>query len=271
MSLNPPSTGLPWEPSPDKLTIETPEQTALDFAVAGIGSRFLAVAYDSLIQSLVAVIVGIGGGMAMAGISAVAPKIATWGLAILILFYFLLYFGYYAFFEIMWNGQTPGKRKVGIRVIKDSGRPLTPAESIGRNLMRIVDWLPFLYGVGIVSAFITSGNRRLGDLLVGSLVVRETSLKELTPIWQAAPTPGEGLGSSTGPFGAYRLSAEECLLIESFLARRSSLDHAVRRRMAEEVYSRIKDRLTIPADNTLSVERILEGLSYERRATGHFS
>jgi uncharacterized RDD family membrane protein YckC len=271
MSLNPPSTGLPFESSPDKLTIETPEQTALDFAVAGIGSRFLAVAYDSLIQFLVAVIVGICGGMAMAGISAVSPKMAPWGVAILILFYFLLYFGYYAFFEIMWNGQTPGKRKVGIRVIKDSGRPLTPPESIGRNLMRILDWLPFLYGVGIVSAFLTSGNKRLGDLLVGSLVVRETSLKELTPIWQTALASGEGVGSSTGPLGACRLSTEECALIESFLARRSSLDYAVRRRVAEEVYSRIKNRLTIPADNTLSVERILEGLSYERRSTGHFS
>ena len=68
----------------------------------------------------------------------VAPTAGKWGGAILILFYFMLYFGYYAFFEIFWNGQTRGKRQVGIRVIKDSGRPLTPAESIGRNLMRIM-------------------------------------------------------------------------------------------------------------------------------------
>jgi uncharacterized RDD family membrane protein YckC len=270
MSLDSPSPGLPFESSPDKLTIETPEQTALDFAVAGIGSRFLAIAFDLLIQFLVAGIVGIGGYFALAGISAVAPKAAIWGGALLLIFYFLLYFGYFAFFEILWNGQTPGKRKVGLRVIKDSGRPLTPAESIGRNFMRIVDWMPFLYGVGIVSAFLTKGNKRLGDVLVGSLVVRETSLKELAPIWHTAPTSGEGVGSSTGPLGAYRLSTEECALIESFLARRSSLDYAVRTRMAEEVYRRIKDRLTIPAGNNLSAERVLEDLSYERRATGHF-
>ncbi|HXM97473.1 MAG TPA: RDD family protein [Candidatus Dormibacteraeota bacterium] len=271
MSLNPPSTALPSELSPDKLTIETPEQTTLDFAVAGIGSRFLAIAYDLLIQTVVGIIVGIGGAFALGGISAVAPKAAIWGGALLIIFYFLLYFGYFPFFEILWNGQTPGKRKIGIRVIKDSGRPLTPAESIGRNLMRIVDWLPFLYGVGIVSAFLTDGNKRLGDLLVGSLVVRETSLKELTPIWHAAPLPGAGASLSTGPLGAYRLSPEECALIESFLSRRSSLDYDVRRRMAEEVYRKIKDRLTLSADTTLSAERVLEGLSYERRATGHFS
>ena len=269
--MNPPSIGQPSESFPDKLTIETPEQTALDFAVAGIGSRFLAIAYDLLIQTAVALIVGIGGAFAMAGITAVAPKAAMWAGALLILFYFFLYFGYFPFFEILWNGQTPGKRKVGLRVIKDSGRPLTPSESIGRNLMRIVDWLPLFYGIGIVSAFLSKGNKRLGDLLVGSLVVRETSLKELTPIWHTAPTSAEGASSSTGPLGAYRLSTEECALIESFLARRSSLDFAVRRRMADEVYSRIKDRVTMPAGSTLSAEKVLEGLSYERRAAGHFS
>lgn len=271
MSLNPPGAALPSESSPDKLTIETPEQTTLDFAVAGIGSRFLAIAYDLLIQTLVGIIVGIGGGLALGGISVVAPKAAIWGGALLIIFYFLLYFGYFPIFEILWNGQTPGKRKIGIRVIKDSGRPLTPAESIGRNLMRIVDWLPFLYGVGIVSAFLTDGNKRLGDLLVGSLVVRETSLKELTPIWQAAPIPGAAAGLGSGPLGAYLLSPEECALIESFLTRRSSLDFDVRRRMAEEVYRKIKDRLTLPAGTTISAEKVLEGVSYERRATGHFS
>jgi uncharacterized RDD family membrane protein YckC len=271
MALNLPSTNLPSEVSADKLTIETPEQTALDFALAGIGSRFLAVAYDSLVQILVGLIVGIGGGLALAGMATLAPWVGTWGVAVLILFYFLLYFGYYAFFEIIWNGQTPGKRRVGIRVIKDSGRPLTASESIGRNLMRIVDWLPFLYGVGIVSAFLTKGNKRLGDLLVGSLVVRETSLTELTPIWQTRAPGSAAAVAANGPLGADRLSAEECALIESFLARRSSLEFDVRRRVADEVFRRIKDRLTIPADNTLSVEQVFEGLSYERRATGHFS
>ena len=52
---------------------------------------------------------------------------------------FVLFYGYYAIFEAVWNGQTPGKRLARIRVIKDSGRPITPAESVGRNLMRIVD------------------------------------------------------------------------------------------------------------------------------------
>ncbi len=205
--------------SADKLTIQTPEQIALDFAVAGIGSRFLALAYDMLIQFLIGIIVGVAGAVAVGGMATVAPRAGMWGAAILVLFYFFLYFGYYPLFEILWNGQTPGKRKAGIRVIKDSGRPLTAAETIGRNLMRIVDWLPFFYGVGMVSAFLTKGNKRLGDLVVGSLVVRETSLGDLKPAWQTAPA---SVSSPFGPLGADRLSPEDCALIDSFLNRRSA-------------------------------------------------
>lgn len=268
--MSPPNTGLPFEPSADKLTIETPEQTALDFAVAGIGSRFLAIAYDTILQTLVAMIVGFAGFFIVVGISSVMPRAGMWAGAILILFYFSLYFGYYALFEIIWNGQTPGKRKVGIRVIKDSGRPLTAAETIGRNLLRIVDWMPFLYGVGMISAFLTKGNKRLGDLVVGSLVVRETALVDLKPSWQTGTSSAVPAGLTTGPLGADRLSSEEFALIESFLSRRNSLDWDVRTRIAGDVLRRIKDKLTLPAVNTLSTEQILEALSYERRATGRF-
>lgn len=252
----------------DKLTIETPEQTALDFAVAGVGSRFLALAVDTLIQMLVGFVVGLGGSMATGLLASAYPRFAVWGFAILILFYFLLYFGYFAFFEIIWNGQTPGKRKAGIRVIKDSGRPLTPAESIARNLMRIVDWLPFLYAVGIASAVLTKENKRLGDLVAGSLVVRESSFSDIKPAWHTAQVPS---GPVLSPLGADRLSPEECALIDSFLNRRLDLEPGVRFRMADEIFRRLKPKLTLPSENALSAERILEALSYERRATGSYS
>ena len=271
MSSDPLKPGVSFDRAADQLTIETPEQTALDFAVAGIGSRFLALALDVLIQTLIGVVVGIAGAMSIGGISVIAPKAGMWGGAFLILFYFLLYFGYYAIFEIIWNGQTPGKRKVGIRVIKDSGRPLTPAESIGRNLMRIVDWLPFFYAVGIASAFFTKGNKRLGDLVVGSIVVRETPLGDLKAAWQAGPATSGPAPSAGGPLGADRLSPEEFALIESFLGRRAALELDVRMRMAEEILRRIKPKLTLPADVSLSAERLLETVAYERRATGHYS
>jgi uncharacterized RDD family membrane protein YckC len=267
------SSNLPGSPNPlgsfaDKLTIETPEQTALDFAVAGVGSRFLALAVDTLIQMLVGFVVGLGGSMAIGLVGGAYPRVSLWGFAILVLFYFLLYFGYFAFFEIIWNGQTPGKRKAGIRVIKDSGRPLTPAESIARNLMRIVDWLPFLYALGIASAVLTKENKRLGDLVAGSLVVRESSFSDLKPAWHTAQAPN---GLALSSLGAARLSPEECALIDSFLNRRLDLEPGVRFRMADEIFRRLKPKLTLPAENVLSTEKILEALSYERRATGSYS
>ena len=268
MSSNPNIPGTSLGALADKLTIETPEQTALDFTIAGIGSRFLAVAYDMLIQILVGIVIGIAAAVFAPVLFSLSPQASLWGVAILILFYFLLYFGYYAFFEIIWNGQTPGKRKAGIRVIKDSGRPLTPAESIGRNLMRIVDWLPSLYAVGLVCAILNRENKRLGDLLVGSLVVREASLSDLKPAWQTTPSASEALSS---PLGADRLTPGEFALVDSFLNRRSALEFDVRNRMADEILRRLKPKLTLPSNGSLSGGKILESLAYERRATGRYS
>jgi uncharacterized RDD family membrane protein YckC len=251
----------------DQLTIETPEQTALDFTVAGIGSRFLALALDTLIQTAVGIVVGVAGFMAIAAASALAARLAIWGFALLILFGFFLYFGYFALFEILWNGQTPGKRVAGIRVIKDSGRPLTPAESIGRNLMRIVDLLPAFYAIGIVCAILNKENKRLGDFVAGSLVVREASLAELKPAWQADQAAVQ-LASSA--LGGSQLTADELALIDSFLSRRSELDYDVRLRMANQIFLRLKPKLTLPADSSLSTEGILEALAYERRAAGSY-
>ncbi|MGA8036559.1 MAG: RDD family protein [Candidatus Acidiferrales bacterium] len=251
----------------DKLTIETPEQTALEFVVAGIGSRFIAIAIDILIQIAAGTVVMIALAFGSIQLEAYLPKTGLWGVALMILFLFVLYFGYYAIFEIVWNGQTPGKRISNIRVIKDSGRPLTPAETIGRNLMRIVDWMPSFYAIGVVSMLINKQNKRLGDLLVGSLVVREATLTELRPVWQTAQEPGV---ATLAPMGAALLTTEEVSLIESYLQRRLDLDPMLRYRMADDIFRRLSPKLTIPPDNTLSADRLLDALSYERRATGRY-
>lgn len=259
-------------PLAEQLTIETPEQTALEFAVAGIGSRFLALALDILIQTLIGIVVGIAASLIIAGAELGSPKAGMWVAAFFILFYFLLYFGYYAAFEIAWNGQTPGKRTLGIRVMKDSGRPLTPAESIGRNLMRIVDWLPAFYGVGIVCAFCSKGNKRLGDLVVGSIVVRETKLSDLKPISSALSASAPPVPTSFGPLGAQLLSPDEISLIDTFLSRRLDLDPHIRYQMAESVLRKIRPKLTLAGDTSLlSTEKILEAVVYERNATRSYS
>src|SRR5580700_10923206 len=203
----------------DKLTIETPEQTQIEFEVAGIGSRFLALAFDTLVQILVGIgllVILIVAGVALPS----AARSGIWFLAIIVLAYFVLYFGYFAIFEVLWNGQTPGKKKEGLRVIKDSGRPITPAEAVGRNLMRIVDQLPAFHAVVIGSILLSSQNKRRGDFVAGTIVVHEKSLLDAKPVWEPAPTVETGPATA---YGSERLTPEEFALIETFLNRRSSL------------------------------------------------
>ncbi len=241
----------------DKHTIETPEQLRLDFAVAGIGSRFLALVIDTLIQ--IAVLIAT---IVLIGILGVRGERSVWVIALASLGFFLLFYGYFAFFEILWNGQTPGKRAIGIRVVKDSGRPLTAAESIGRNLLRTVDQLPLFYAVGIASALLTSGNKRLGDLVAGSMVVRESSLAAIKPIWQATRAGNDAV------LGGNALSIEDLALIDAFLNRRNELDPDVRSRMAWQILSQLSPKLPSPPVPGSSTESILESLAWERRSAG---
>ena len=219
----------------DHHTIDTPEQTRLEFAVAGIGSRFLALTVDLLIQGaaglglIILVIL-----LRLTGLFNGLPLSGQWIAALLIAFTFLAHFGYFTAFEILWRGQTPGKRMMHLRVVKDSGRTLSASESILRNLMRIADQLPALYAVGMVSALLTSQNQRLGDLLAGSIVVREASLAQLRPVWDSSVI------ANPVDMAQARLSGEDLALIEAFLARRSELPSSVRARMASGIWSGCK-------------------------------
>ncbi len=261
-SLPPSPTGISGSYS-DKLTIETPEQTALEFAIAGVGSRFLALAFDTTIQIAAGLLLIFGSALIF---RLVAPGVAssTWVLATFAIIAFLLVFGYFAIFEAVWNGQTPGKRLARIRVIKDSGRPIAPFEAVARNLLRLVDQLPFFYGVGIVSALISRQNKRLGDLVAGTIVVHEEELHEFRPLWQAPAN------TATVTYGAEKLTAEEFSLIETFLNRRNALAPDVRFRMAEQIAGRIRSKLAVPAAMLPPTERLLEALAAERRASATY-
>ena len=116
----------------DNLTVDTPEQIALEFQIAGIGSRFLAMAIDTLIQTAFYFLVGLA--IALIPKLAAVPELGPWYAAVFVLTLFCIYWGYFAAFEVIWKGQTPGKRVLKIRVIKDNGRPINIYEAIGRNL-----------------------------------------------------------------------------------------------------------------------------------------
>jgi uncharacterized RDD family membrane protein YckC len=239
-------------------------QLALE--MAGIGSRFLAIALDTLIEAGVMFVLFITLALIGGTLVSFSSDLGPWFVGGLIFVFFLLNYGYFAIFEVIWNGQTPGKRMIGIRVIKDTGRPLTPGETIARNLMRIVDSLPTLYGVGVVTAALNSQNRRLGDMLVGAIVVREASLQDWKPSWEA-PASTPAMSAVQGQ----TISLEDLRLIDTFLARRHTLELAVRQRTAEQILRRLN--IEIPADRSLTgpTESILEALSYQKRSSGHGS
>ena len=280
MSLPPFGSGAPpspFKPGPDEassgrstlddnLTIETPEQTDLEFPIAGIGSRFLAIAFDTILQFAVFIGLLLLSGLLSSLAFVSGSTAATWYAAIEIIAIFLLFYGYYAIFEAVWNGQTPGKRLTRIRVIKDSGRPITPSEAVGRNLMRIVDQLPFFYGVGIVTVLLNRQSKRLGDMVAGTVVVHEKKLADIRPLWQ---TPAESAVAAT-QYGAARLSPEEAAMIETYLNRRDALDAGIRYRMADQIFKRIRPKLTLPDAGYPSVERILEALAVERRSAARY-
>jgi uncharacterized RDD family membrane protein YckC len=250
--------------APEKLTIETPEQITLEFPLAGIGSRFLAIAFDTLLQaaalaSLVFVALAAGLFMNAAG----GPSFAVsrvWLTAILIFAWFLIYTGYFAIFESIWNGQTPGKRLVGLRVIDASGGPVTVYASILRNLLRLVDQLPGIYAVGIISVLCTERQQRLGDLAADTVVVHE---RLEAGISAPASTP------AIAALGAHKLETEDIILIDRFLARRGDLDSFVRRDAARKIAARMGEKLQVLAAID-DEEEFLERLAAEYRAGGRY-
>jgi uncharacterized RDD family membrane protein YckC len=251
-------------PLSDKHTIETPEQMPLEFAIAGIGSRFLALAIDTLIQAGVGIVAVIAGAFAIGMLAGFGHELSSlWTAAALFAIVFLLVFGYFAFFEIVWNGQTPGKRKIGIRVIKETGRPLTAAETLGRNFLRLVDQLPGFYAVGVLVALLNKNNKRLGDFVAGSIVIRETPFETVKPVWAPSQTDQSLKSAGAG------ISLEDLALIETFLNRRHELAFDVRSRMAHEILDRLKAKVSLDPRSQLSAEETLESLAHERRSVGH--
>ena len=261
-----PSDPAAYDPAAgEKLIIETPEQTSIEFPLAGIGSRFLALLLDSLIQIGVMIVLGlifagVGYGFRNSGLSE-SQTGAVWIIAVLIFLYFLLMYGYFMLFESIWNGQTPGKRLTHLRVIKDSGQPITAIDAVGRNLLRLVDQLPFAYGIGVLCVWISPQSKRLGDYVAGTVVVHEKSFDAVAPGWDS-PEP-----AAAHHYGANRLTPEEFALVETFLSRRGALDTGVRYDTAASILSRIESKLTLPAEGTKpSAEKLLEELSSERRS-----
>jgi len=234
---------------------------SLDFALASVGSRFLALALDTIVQAsaIAAVIL-----VALAGLVATGVAwrgVGVWVEAAALLILFTLYYGYFGAFEALWSGQTPGKRVVGLRVLSVTGRPVSVSEAILRNVVRVADQLPGIYAVGILFVLVTGRNQRLGDLAAGTVVVHERPL--------AAPRDAEpARRTSRSRHGAHRLDVEEIAVVETFLRRRSDLSAEARLRAARQIAARFQTRLGIaPVEEE---EAFLEEIVAEYRGAGRY-
>jgi len=252
--------------SSDQLHIHTPEQIALELPLAGIGSRFLGLAIDTLLQ-IVLYLLGILA-FAWIGIAGLARYIEwlppSWLTAAIILFVFCVYWGYFAIFEILWKGQTPGKRLAKIRVIKESGRPINAYEAVARNLMRAIDVLPTMYGAGIICMMLNSQNRRIGDFVAGTVVVHDQRTEEVRPDWNTAAE-----AAAVNPQLAL-LTADDLVLIETYLQRRFQLERTVRDSAAFQIGIRVTNKTGLQRDPSQSMDDFLEAVARQIRDTARF-
>ncbi|MEP7288139.1 MAG: RDD family protein [Chloroflexota bacterium] len=153
----------------NSLTIDTPENIELNAEIAGFGSRCIAAIVDYLILIVVGLIVAYLYFRALSQ----GFRGSSWAIATLVGIEFIIVTFYHLFFEFLWNGQTPGKRLFGLRVVQSDGLPLTTSGALIRNLLRLFDFLPLLYGIGLVALFATKQTQRLGDLAARTIVIRE--------------------------------------------------------------------------------------------------
>lgn len=238
----------------DAIAVPTPEAVALEFPVATAGSRFVALLLDSVFMGAGAAVLMI----LMAGLRAAIAGRAemVWLRAGEIAVLFLVFWGYFSFFEIVWRGQTPGKRLVHLRVLAANGRPATVRPVLVRNLVRLVDALPGVYAVGAFCMLLNRRAQRLGDLAAGTIVVHEVA-PELPAALAAAPA---------GAMAAVRgLSAEDLELIEIFLQRRRGLTDEVRAAMRARIGQRLRPRLPAEAEPWTESEAGLEALAAAAR------
>ena len=253
----------------EKLTIETPEQIALEYPLAGIGSRFMAFFYDSLIQLILALIAVLLVLFVSPDLGKYWPSAWNWVAAIWVFLFFCVYWGYFATFEALWNGQTPGKRKAGIRVIKDSGRPITAFEAIARNFMRAIDGMPSMYGVAVIAIFIDKRSRRLGDMVAGTVVVHDKKEESAQPFLNTSSSEVMATPMASANI-ASKLTLQELDVIETFLNRRLDLPPAVREQSAKKIADAIAAKLEVPGQERGPDEKFLEAVAREYRNTARF-
>ncbi len=231
-----PSEGA--EPPLDVMVrLETPERIAFDYPLGGPFRRFTAYLVDvCLMAMLVAAVVTFSLVLSFGSVSGAGPALVG---------YFLISWGYGAFFEGVFSGQTPGKRALALRVVSDRGVPITAAQAVLRNLVRVVDGLvPFCFLLGLSSMLMTRKFQRLGDLAAGTMVIVEERRPRLGLVRIQDPRVLTLLDRLP-----VRIAAGSNLAraLSDYVRRRHRFGHALREEMAEPLARPLRTRFGLPA------------------------
>jgi uncharacterized RDD family membrane protein YckC len=248
----------------DRTTLRTPEGVGFDVTIAGLGSRSIAAIVDTIAQLLIVFIIG----------SASAGSFADGGLgsAFVTVFVFLGMFGYYFFCEWLFRGRTLGKKLTGLRVVSDQGAPASARQIAVRNLVRIVDFLPFAYIIGISSIASNTRAQRLGDLAGGTMVIVEPASLRKRKQKQAAAVGGpvspdapdafvvtltEEARRELATWDVIGITRNDVAIVRQFLARRHTLDAKARDQIADDFAEKLRPRVR-GVHPTIRNERFLE-------------
>jgi uncharacterized RDD family membrane protein YckC len=263
-----------------EVLIDTPENVTLEYEFAGIGTRFVANLIDTLLEAvtivcvaLVAVILdllllSVAAHWHWSLLTKILNEAAEFVVALTIILTSVVTFGYYILFEYLWSGQTPGKRTTGIRVIREGGYPVDLYCVILRTVLRIIDFMPLLYCVGMASMLATRRYQRVGDVLAGTMVVKQRAPTSLINLLHATRLRPENLDPAALALiraDADKMTAAEYEAVRHFTERfRSILNPHVRYEAARVIAQPLMERLQIdPPESAVSIDypRVLEYLA----------
>jgi len=220
--------------------VEVPEHVEIGFTLAGFGSRFIAYLIDFicmvlfvsiLFSALVALLIVFQKGLFESMLQGPNPRAEGLIIAIILSIFglslFLVSWFYFVIFEMLWDGKSPGKRALGIRVIRDEGGRISFYTSLLRNLLRVADWLPAFYFVGIIAMFANKKWKRLGDIAAGTVVVKEEKTGWMPPVSLPPAPPSEAEAGEPELFSSEvleKLGKDYYELCREFLARQALIE-----------------------------------------------
>lgn len=240
----------------ERYDASTPEDIVVTVNLAGIGSRGTAVIIDVIVQLVLIDILymffGLIAGLLMVG----SPNAGMVIVAVLVAAAFIVLFGYHVVLEYFWRGKTLGKAAMRIHVARDGGLPLTWTAVLIRNILRLVDFLPLFYGLGLIVILCGGRRKRIGDFVAGTVVLRDDRAEPGTGYIIVAPRMYESYAywDTTG------VNDEEELLVRRFLERRPQLTSRARAALGSQLADRLRPKVLGETDG-LPAEWFLENVA----------